>query len=149
MKFFTIAVVVLMCPFSALAQDPTKVDAQHYKVVFEDSSIRVLRLSYGPHEKSVMHEHPYGSCVIFLTEFHGKGTDPDGNITTEDHAAGEVACDSYRRGVFRHLPENTGNVPFEVILIERKSGQIAFDGPVIARRVAQFLIESETVTSRH
>ena len=125
MRFFAIALLVLLFSFPAAAQDPTKVDPQHYKVIFEDTSIRVLRLTYGPHEKSVMHEHPFGSCVIFITEFHAKSTDPDGNVTTEDHRPGEVACDTYRRGAFRHLPENTGDTAFQVILIERKSAQVA------------------------
>src|SRR2546425_1283550 len=56
MKFFTIASLVLFFSFPAAAQDPAKVDSQHYKVIFEDTSICVLRLSYGPHEKSVMDE---------------------------------------------------------------------------------------------
>ncbi len=71
MKFFTSAALVLFLSFPGAAQDPAKVDAQHYKVIYEDTGIRVLRLTYGPHEKSVMHEHPFGSCVIFLTEFGG------------------------------------------------------------------------------
>jgi hypothetical protein len=133
--------VFLLVSFPAAAQDPAKVDVQHYKVIFEDSSIRVLRLTYGPHEKSVMHEHPFGSCVIFLTEFNGKSTDPDGNVITEHHAPGEVACDVFKRGVFRHQPENIGDVPFEVILIERKAGQIAFEGPLNAATIAQFLLK--------
>jgi len=125
MRFFAIALWAVLFSFPAAAQDPTKVDPQHYKVIFEDTSIRVLRLTYGPHEKSVMHEHPFGSCVIFITEFQGKSTDPDGNVTTEHHAPGEVACDTYRRGTFRHLPENTSDTAFQVILIERKSAQVA------------------------
>jgi hypothetical protein len=128
MKVVTIAVFFALFSHPAAAQDPAKVDPQHYKVIFEDIGIRVLRLTYGPHEKSVMHQHPFGGCVIFLTEFHGKSTDPDGNVIMEDHTPGEVACDPFRRGTFRHLPENTGDVAFELILIERKSAQIASDG---------------------
>ena len=139
MRFFAVALLVLVFSFPAAAQDPIKVDPQHYKVIFEDTSIRVLRLTYGPHEKSVMHEHPFGSCVIFITEFHGKSTDPDGNVTTEDHAPGEVACDTYKRGTFRHLPENTGETVFQVILIERKSAQIASDINSLSAAIAAHL----------
>ena len=42
----------------AMAQDPAKVDAKHYKLEFENDQVRVLRITYGPGEKSVMHEHP-------------------------------------------------------------------------------------------
>ena len=52
---------------SALAQDPTIVDSAHYKVEFENEQVRVVRIIYGPGEKSVMHEHPDG-VRVFLTD---------------------------------------------------------------------------------
>ena len=33
------------------AQDPLKVDPQHYKLEFENPQVRVLRIHYGPREK--------------------------------------------------------------------------------------------------
>jgi len=39
---------------SALAQDPTIIDSTHYKVEFENEQVRVVRITYGPGEKSVM-----------------------------------------------------------------------------------------------
>src|ERR1039458_7259585 len=47
--------------------DPVKVDAKHYKVELENESVRVLRITYGPGEKSVMHYHP-NSVAVFLTD---------------------------------------------------------------------------------
>jgi beta-alanine degradation protein BauB len=126
--------ITILVSLPASAQDPVQVDPQHYKIVYEDATLRVLRLTYGPGEKSVMHQHPFGGCVIFVTEFHGKSTDPNGEVTVEDHKPGEVACDSYRPGVFRHLPENIGDTSFEVILIERK--------PPAGTRQAGFRLES-------
>jgi hypothetical protein len=41
-----------------MAQDPINVDPKHYKVEMENDRVRVLRIRYGPHEKSVMHGHP-------------------------------------------------------------------------------------------
>ncbi len=38
----------------ALAQDPVNVDAKHYKVMFENDQVRVLKIHYNPKEKSVM-----------------------------------------------------------------------------------------------
>jgi predicted metal-dependent enzyme (double-stranded beta helix superfamily) len=52
---------------SALAQDPIIVDSAHYKVEFENEQVRVVRITYGPGEKSVMHEHPDG-VLVFLTD---------------------------------------------------------------------------------
>ena len=64
-KALSLILLVLLWSGTALAQDPVKVDAQHYKVVFENTSIRVLKISYPPGEKSVMHQHPE-SIVIPL-----------------------------------------------------------------------------------
>src|SRR6185503_21222635 len=57
--------IALAAPM-ALAQDPVKVDAKHYKVMLENDQVRVLRIHYNPKEKSVMHEHP-SAVVIFLS----------------------------------------------------------------------------------
>ena len=59
------------------AQDPVKVDPTHYKVEFENKQVRVLRISYGPHEKSVMHGHP-ATVAVFLREGRARFTFPDG-----------------------------------------------------------------------
>src|SRR5947208_4943442 len=48
------------------AEDPVKVDAKHYKVEVENKQVRVLRITYGPQEKTAMHGHPAGA-VVFLT----------------------------------------------------------------------------------
>jgi hypothetical protein len=61
------------------AQDATKVDPKHYKVLLENDQVRVLRIVYGPHEKSVMHSHPPG-VVVYLTDARGRFTMPGGKI---------------------------------------------------------------------
>lgn len=70
----------------ARAQDPTKVDAKHYKVEFENDQVRVLRITYGPGEKSVMHEHP-DALAVFLTDSKGKFTLPDGSTQAPEMKA--------------------------------------------------------------
>src|SRR5258708_22795442 len=56
--------------------DPVKLDAKHYKVVINNDQVRVLRAKYGPHEKSVMHEHP-ASVAVVMSDGHTKFTLPD------------------------------------------------------------------------
>src|SRR5450755_1161719 len=51
--------------------DPVKLDPKHYKVVINNDKVRVLRAKYGPHEKSVMHEHP-ASVAVFMSDSHIK-----------------------------------------------------------------------------
>lgn len=100
------------------AQDPTKADPKHYKVEFENNKVRVLRITYGPGEKSVMHEHP-DAFAVFLTDVKGKFTLPDGKTIDFAQKPGSTMWTP----AGKHLPENTGNKPFELILVELKSGK--------------------------
>jgi len=98
-----------------LAQDPTKVDSKHYKVVFENDSVRVLRVTYGPYEKSVMHDHPDG-VVVLLTDFSGRFTLPDGKTVD---LSGKTGGSGWSPGG-KHLPENLADKAYELILVELK-----------------------------
>ena len=100
----------------ALAQDPVKVDATHYKVEFENDQVRVLRIKVGPKEKSIMHQHP-NAVAIFLTDVNGKFSFPDG----KSEAVTSKAGDARWTPAITHLPENLGDQPFEVILVELKA----------------------------
>jgi quercetin dioxygenase-like cupin family protein len=101
---------------AAIAQDPTVVDAKHYKVTFENDQVRILKITYGPKEKSVMHEHP-NSVAVFLTDGQVKFELPDGKSQDVTVKAG----DSRFTPAGKHLPENMGDKPFEVLLVELKS----------------------------
>lgn len=111
------AAVPAFMGISVMGQDPVKVDAKHYKVEFENDRVRVLRASYGPKEKSVMHQHPEG-VAISLGEMQGKFTGPDGKSEDRSFKSGEIRWTPAET----HLPENTGGKPFTVILIELKGG---------------------------
>ena len=99
----------------AVAQDPTKVDAEHYKVAFENDQVRILKIMYKPKEKSVMHEHP-NAIAVFLTDGQIKFNLPDGKTQELSVKAGQ----SQWTPAGKHLPENVGDNPFEVVLIELK-----------------------------
>jgi quercetin dioxygenase-like cupin family protein len=100
----------------AVAQDSVKVDSKHYKVEFENDQVRVVRVTYGPHEKSVMHGHP-ANVAVFLTDGQARFTLPDGKTQDVPIKAGTTQWD----GGAKHLPENTGDKPFELIVVELKS----------------------------
>jgi quercetin dioxygenase-like cupin family protein len=110
------AAVWLLSAVSAQAQDAVKVDPKHYKVELENDRVRVLRISYGPGEKSVMHEHP-ANVAVFLTDGQVKFTQPDGKSQELPMKAGTTAWGAGEK----HLPENVGDKPFELILVELKS----------------------------
>jgi quercetin dioxygenase-like cupin family protein len=107
---------VAVAAVPAMAQDPVKVDAKHYRVEFENDQVRVLHVTYGPHEKSVMHEHP-AALAVFLTDGQSKFTFPDGKTQDAPIKAGTTMWTAANK----HLPENTGDKPFELILVEMKT----------------------------
>lgn len=111
--FVAVAWLTFVAP--AAAQDPVKVDPKHYKVELENDDVRVLRITYGPGEKSVMHDHP-ANLAVFLSEIHGKFTLPDGKTQSADAKAGSTQWDPGGK----HLPENVGDKPFELVLVEIK-----------------------------
>jgi quercetin dioxygenase-like cupin family protein len=106
-----------VAPLSA-GDDPTEVDSEHYKVVFENDDVRVLRITYGAGEKSVMHYHP-DSVAVFLVDQKVRFTMPDGSTQEVDNKEGETAWIPGGD----HLPENIGAGKIEVILVEMKGSK--------------------------
>ena len=113
--FLTLFVLAIAVP-SVFAQDAAKVDSKHYKVEFENSRVRVLRVKYGPHEKSVMHSHP-DAVAIFQQDGKVKFTYPGGKTEEREMKAGQAIFTP----AVRHLPENMTGSDMEVILVELKT----------------------------
>jgi FlaG/FlaF family flagellin (archaellin) len=110
-------VVLCVCVAPILtAQDATKVDPKHYTVVSENAQVRIVKVHYGPHEKSVMHSHPAG-VAVFLTESKVRFTMPDGKTQDVTTKAGDAQYTS----ALTHLPENMDDKGMDVILVELKS----------------------------
>jgi hypothetical protein len=110
-----VPVLVCVTASAAMAQDPVKVDPAHYKVELENAQVRVLRIHYGAHEKSVMHWHP-NAVVTFLSDARTKFTTPDGKSVERSGKAGDVLWTP----AGAHLPENLLDAPFDAILVELK-----------------------------
>ena len=109
------AAFVAFAAGAAFAQDATKVDPKHYKVVFENKQVRVLRIHYGPRESSVMHSHPDG-VVTYLTNGRMKFDLPGGKTITSSGKAGETI---WAPGG-PHKPTNLSDKPFDAVLVELK-----------------------------
>jgi beta-alanine degradation protein BauB len=101
---------------TAFAQDPTKVDAAHYKVVLENPSVRVLHITYAPGAKSKMHKHP-DALVVMLGTAKMKFTMGDGKTEERELTTGSGL---YTPAV-EHMPENAGTTPMDGILVEFKT----------------------------
>lgn len=118
MLFRAVAFVCLVTA-SMLAQDPTKVEPKHYKLDFENDRVQVVSVHYGPHEKSVLHDHP-GGVVVSLTEAHLRFTDENGKVREVFAKSGEVRW----YPPFKHKVENLGDTTYDAVYIGVK-GKLA------------------------
>jgi len=98
----------------ALAQDPVKVDPAHYKVVLENASVRVLRVSLAAGAKTPMHVHP-DTIIVPLTNSKVRFTMTDGKSVDSDLAASSAQYTP----AGSHAGANLGG-PGEVIVVEFK-----------------------------
>lgn len=108
--------LVLLWSTSALAQDPVKVDAAHYKVLLENASVRVLKIDYAPGAKSVMHQHP-DSIVIPFGNAKVRFATPDGKSEDMDMASESATYSP----AGTHNPTNIGTGRMDAVLVEFKT----------------------------
>jgi hypothetical protein len=96
--------------------DPRRGGPQTYTVELENDKVRVLRIRYGPHEKSVMHAHP-PTVGVFSARRNS-----DSPIRTRKTEDGTVKAGKFMFfEALEHVPENTGDKPSEAIAIELKN----------------------------
>jgi quercetin dioxygenase-like cupin family protein len=115
-KAVSIVSLVLLWSGIALAQDALKTDPAHYKVVLENASVRILRISYDPGAKSTMHSHP-DSIVIPLAASKVRFTLPDGKSQDSDLASESAMYTP----AGTHNPANMGTGPVDALLVEFKT----------------------------
>ena len=104
-----VASVMTIGSAAVLAQDPVKVDPDHYKVVLENAAVRVLNITYGVGEKSSMHQHPE-SIAVALSAASARFTLPDGK-TEDSELANETAL---YMPAGPHSPANIGKSSFRI-----------------------------------
>jgi len=97
------------------AQDAVKVDPKHYTIITDNAQVRILKVHYGPHEKSVMHSHP-ATAAVFLTDGTGQFTFPDGKTKAFSAKAGDAQYEA----ATTHLPENSSDTAMDLIVVELK-----------------------------
>ena len=134
-RFLTIAFVSLA--LAAVAQEPTKVEPAHYHLAFENQYVQVVDVHYGPHERSVLHDHP-GGVVVVLTPGHLKFTDEKGRVQEVFSKPGE----SRWFPPFKHRVENLGDTPYNAVYIGIKRTSTANAGAMDAKTrkiLAQYL----------
>jgi quercetin dioxygenase-like cupin family protein len=119
-RLFWTVLFVCLALHAASAQDPTKVEPQHYKLAFENEWVQVVDVHYGPHEKSGLHDHP-GGVVVVLTAGHLRFTDENGKVKEVFAKPGE----SRWYPAFKHKVENLGDTAYNAVYIGLKTKTLA------------------------
>ena len=122
-KLFLVMMFLCLAFSVARAQDPTKVEPSHYKLDFENERVQVVYVHYGPHEKSVMHDHPKG-VVVNITDAHLRFTDQTGKVQEVYGKRGEARWFP----PFKHRVENLGDTAYTGIYIGVKGKTLAATG---------------------
>jgi hypothetical protein len=106
------------------AQNPLQVESAHYKLAFENDSVQVVYIHYGPHEKSVLYQHPAG-VVVNLTDGHLRFTDQSGATQEVRAIHGEARWFP----PVKHKVENLSNTAYDGVYIGVKGKTAAAGVP--------------------
>jgi hypothetical protein len=114
-------IAALILSFVAF-QDPFKVAPDDYKLLFENEYVRVVRVTYGAHQKSPVHDHPATPTVYVYTT--------DGDRMSISHEDGpniirpvvKMGQIRFNRGLAEHhTMENLGDKRSVYIRVELKT----------------------------
>lgn len=144
-----VAVVLFIFSFlvAAVAQNPIKVEPTHYKLAFENETVEVVDVHYGPHEKSSLHAHP-GGVVVVLTEGHLRFTDEHGKTQEVYAKPGE----SRWFPPFKHQVENLGDTSYNAVYIgikRRSSNQAGLKEPPLTDEQTKRLVAEALLAAGH
>ena len=107
--------MLILAVVAAKAQDPAKVDSEHYKVLLDNEYVRVLDVHHKPGEKSPMHSHP-NHVVYSFTDSTVRFTSSNGKTDIRKAKAGQVVW----RNAETHTAENVGKNEEHALDIELK-----------------------------
>jgi quercetin dioxygenase-like cupin family protein len=100
---------------TAAAQDPVAVSPQQYKLEIENTWVRVIRVTRGPHQKTPTHSLP-AAVIVYLTDAHERITTPEGPAQEVTRKAGDVI---YSEPV-TEAEENLSDAPMQAVVVELK-----------------------------
>ncbi len=110
-----------------LAVLPCVLGAVESTVKIENDSVRVLSVTYQPHDQSVLHTHAGNRVVILLDAGHLATVYEDGRREDRPWKAGEAR---WVAAGPKHIGENTGSNAVRIIEVEiRKPGHPAARSP--------------------
>lgn len=119
LQAFVLVAALLCLTQTARAQDPVKVDPNHYKVIMENDSVRILEFRDAPGHKVPEHSHP-PYFVYVLSDAKRLFTDECVTPKTVILKTGQTIDNKV--GV-THCEENVGYTNTHLIVVELKTAQ--------------------------
>lgn len=111
------------------AQDPIVTLPKNYRLLFENAAVRVEHVTYGPHEKLPVHDHP-GSPTVYVCLTDSKPvrfTHIEAKAFTSTRPAETAGTFRVSPGrVEKHEVENTGDLPAEFLRVELRQIPLGF-----------------------
>jgi len=153
-RFALCSLVASLSPAAVLAQDPTKVAPDAYKIQFENAWVRVVRVHYAPHQRIAAHDHPTGGTVfVYLRD---GGPVRFSHVDAEPYALERPATTARGYRVARpvvehHEVENLSDLPSDFLRVEMKTVPIdveasrgRFAPPMRTENVSSDKVELDT-----
>jgi hypothetical protein len=113
-----VALIVWLLAF----QDPFQVAPDDYKLELENRYVRLVRVTYGPHQKSPVHDHPGTPTVYVYTTNGGKMQISHEDGPMVERPAVQAGQIRFNRGMpEHHTMENLGDTRSEYIRVELKT----------------------------
>lgn len=110
-----VAATLLLAP-GLEAQDVMKVASNHYRILLENSSVRVVENTLAPGESDPAHTHPRGWYYV-TQPGQMKIVFASGKSEMWDAKPGEAG---WIKGEAAHTSENVGATPLTYVLVELK-----------------------------
>lgn len=115
-RWLPASAVVLLWSVAAAGQDPAKVSPETYKLVLENETVRIFRVTGPAGNKVAMHSHPDHLAIPLSpakVQFTAKGGKPETLDMTSESASYVPAG--------AHESSNVGSTPLDAIVIELKA----------------------------
>jgi len=120
--------IALSLPVVLMAQDPYVVAGDHYHLVFENQWVRASRVTYGPHQSAVVHDHPGTPTAVYI--YVTDGGEMRLRHFSEDHPGGMLidrkpvqagAIRFAKSAPERHSVDYLGDRPMEYVTLELRT----------------------------
>ena len=106
-------------PAVDMSHECTVVDPEHYHLEFENEYVRVIRCRIPGRDKVKMHNHPFGSVIIFMTDQNLHQTLESGATEEAHNKAGHVVWGNGSQS--QHMGENVTDQLYEYIRVDIKA----------------------------